>query len=87
MTESKVPDFISIETSLKKQEITDMFFLPKESTLKVDCIALLNQSISIPYIATKETTKKITLSQIGFYLLLFKLSVHYCRFHEGVDRS
>ena len=28
-----------------------------------------------------------TLSNYGFYLLLFKLSVFFCRFKEGIDRN
>lgn len=33
-----------------------------------------------------EKKKLFTLTLVGFYLFLFKLSVHFCRFHEEVAR-
>lgn len=34
-----------------------------------------------------ERKKILTLSQIGFYIFLFKISVHFCRFHEAIERA
>ena len=31
--------------------------------------------------------KLFTLNQMGFYLFVLKLSIHFCRFQDGVIRS
>jgi hypothetical protein len=84
--ETEGKDFKSIEDDIKKQRLTDIFYLPQESYLPCDYIALLSQATSIPYSLLNKNNKRHSLSQVGFYLFLFKLSVHYCRFHEGVQR-
>ena len=75
--------------AIKDQRVTTIFFLPASDRLQQDYIALLDQLYSMParvFELEKEKSKIFTLSQIGFYLFLFKLSVHFCRFHEGVAR-
>lgn len=85
--EKQGKNFSSIESDIKNQKITDIFYLPKETSLPTDHIALLNQAVSIPYTLINKKQKKISLSQVGFYMFLFKLSIHYCRFHENITRS
>jgi hypothetical protein len=34
-----------------------------------------------------ERRKLVTLNQLGFYLFVLKLSIHFCRFAEGISRS
>ncbi len=75
--------------SIKEQKITYIFYLPKDSYLEDDHIALLNDLHTIPLSALEKVDKNsklFTLSQVGFYLFIFKLSVHFCRFHENVER-
>ncbi|MEO5329236.1 MAG: hypothetical protein H7829_13455 [Magnetococcus sp. THC-1_WYH] len=74
--------------AIKNQEVTSMFYLPKSKTEGHDYIALLDDLHSIPAqnLKQEECKKIFTLSMFGFYLLLFKISVHFCRFHEGVNR-
>lgn len=76
--------------SIKNQQVSDMFYLPKCEELPFDSIAILDDLHTVPleHFSTKaEKSKVFTLSQIGFYLFLMKLSVHLCRFHEKLDRN
>lgn len=83
----------SIESKLKairEQKITSIFFLPKGGSLGADYIAVLDDIHSMPakiFLEDDARTKLGTLSLSGFYLFLLKLSVHFCRFHENVDRD
>ena len=66
-----------------------MFYLPKGGALEDEYVALLDDLHSIPAHAFERVAEKkklFTLSMVGFYLFLLKLSVHFCRFHENVAR-
>ncbi|MTW21314.1 hypothetical protein [Allochromatium palmeri] len=76
--------------SIKKQQVTSLFYLPKGGCLESDHIALLDDLHSLPaqrFCKKTDREKQFTLSQAGFYLFLFKLSIHFCRFHENVFRD
>jgi hypothetical protein len=76
--------------SIKEQKVTSVFFLPAGSGLEKDCIALLDQLYTMParvFESEKEKSKIFTLGRFGFYLFIFKLSIHFCRFHENVTRN
>jgi len=76
--------------SIRDQQVTSLFYLPQGSGLEEEYIALLDDVHSVPLLnfLGQETKNKIyTLSQAGFYLFLLKLSVHFCRFHEGLLRD
>lgn len=76
--------------SIKEQKITNVFYLPMGSNLEDDYIALLANVQTVPkriFEARADRRKLFTLSQVGFYLFVLKLSVHFCRFHEGVART
>lgn len=76
--------------AIKNQKVTSMFFLPKNCDLESDTIALLDDLHTIPlksFIEKNNKDKIFELSQVGFYLFLLKLSIHFCRFHEGVERG
>jgi hypothetical protein len=79
----------AIELSIKNQEITSMFYLPKGQGLDEDKIALLDKIQSCPNNEeTRLKAKKIfTLSNYGFYLFLLKLSIHFTRIRDGIDRK
>lgn len=77
-------------SAIKEQKITNIFFLPAGAGIEKDSLLLLDDVHSVPYrfFEQKRTKPKIfTLSQIGFYLFIFKLSFHFCRLHENIDRS
>jgi hypothetical protein len=76
--------------AIRSQKITNMLYLPAGGDVDEDCIVLLDRAISIPYriFAEEQDKRKITsLNQIGHYLLSFKLSIHFCRIHEGLIRG
>lgn len=75
--------------AIKEQKVTALYYLPKGGALDDDYVAVLDDVHTIPlkrYIAQNDKQKLFTLSQVGFYLLLLKLSVHFCRFQENIER-
>jgi len=74
--------------AIRAQSITSMFYLPADAPLEEEYVALLDDLHSMPVeLHRKAAVKVFTLSMVGFYLFVFKLSVHFCRLHENVDRS
>lgn len=75
--------------SIKKQEVTNMVYLPENDSFE-ESVVFLDDVYQIPAHDLKtlldDNCKLVTLSQLGFYILLFKLSIHFCRFHESVNR-
>ncbi len=76
---------------IKRQEVTQIFYLPKGGFLENDSIVMfslisscLSKSIARDSIKQRRV---FSLSNYGFYLLLFKLSVHFSRMGENIDRS
>lgn len=77
-------------SAIKNQHVTTMFYLPKNNELGDDFVALLDDVHTVPlnnFLEHLSREKVFTLSQAGFYLFLMKLSVHFCRFHENLDRT
>ena len=76
-------------TDIKAQRVTNMFYLPADGLLDEDHVALLDDLHSMPVdVFHQQAAEKVfTLSMAGFYLFVFKLSVHFCRLHENVDRA
>ena len=77
-------------TSIKEQRVTSIFFLPAGNGLQEDHIALLDELYTMPAKAFESENRKskvYTLSLVGFYLFIFKLSVHFCRFGENLARN
>jgi len=80
----------SMLRQIKAQEVTSVFYLPAGGNLTEEYIVPLDDLHSIPsdYWTKTEAKKKLfTLSQVGFYLFLMKLSIHFCRMHEAYDRD
>lgn len=76
--------------AIREQKNTSFFFLPAQGALPEDYVAWLSDVHSIPsniFINSQKRSKIFTLNMTGFYLFLFKLSIHFCRFHENLDRS
>jgi hypothetical protein len=76
--------------AIRNQKITNIFYLPAGGDLTEEHIALLDDMHSMPltnFHTNELRTKLFTLSQLGFYIFIFKISVHFCRFHENVVRS
>jgi hypothetical protein len=77
--------------AVRKQRNSSMFYLPKNDKLGEEAIALLDrinncnaQAVSLEELLSG---RLFTLSDYGFYLFLFKLSLHLTRIREGVARN
>lgn len=76
---------------IRKQYISQILYLPKGANLDYEGIVFFDRSISIPL--NEERVKEMcknklfTLSNFGFYLYLLKLSIHFTRIQEKIDRS
>jgi hypothetical protein len=74
--------------SIRRQTTTYIFYLPPISGTMDESIILLDDIYNQPlqdFLKTKEN-RLFTLNQYAFYILLIKLSIHFCRFQEGVSR-
>lgn len=84
---AKVEDHVN---SIKRQEVSHIFYLPKVDLL-YESIVFLDKvnSCNINYFIEKKLTecRLFTLSDYGFFLFIFKLSVHFMRFRERMQRK
>ena len=76
---------------VRQQEISSMFYLPRNDLLGEEAIALLdrinNCDAQVAGLEELLQNRLFTLSDYGFYLFLFKLSLHLTRIREGVARN
>lgn len=76
---------------IRKQWITNIFFLPKSGSLPEDYVALLNSinSCDVRYLSAESvpSLRLFSLINYGFYVFLFKLAVHLTRIRESEDRG
>lgn len=81
-------DVTNIIKDIKSQRNTSFIYLPENTNVPIqESVAYLNDLRSMPVSTfAKEANKIITLTQQGFYLFILKLSMHFCRFQEGVSR-
>jgi hypothetical protein len=77
--------------AIRKQHNSSMFYLPKNDKLGEEAIALLDRinNCDAQAVTLNELLRGrlFTLSDYGFYLFLFKLSLHLTRIREGVARN
>jgi hypothetical protein len=76
--------------AIRKQSVTSLFYLPHDGALDCEYVVLLDDVHSMPidaFAGEAETEKLFTLSMAGFWLFLFKLSLHFCRLKENVART
>jgi hypothetical protein len=77
--------------AIKAQKITGIFYLPRGSRLKKDSLVFLDRLCHSPSesIDPKSVPDRrlFVLSNYGAYLFLFKLSIHFTRIADKVDRS
>jgi hypothetical protein len=76
---------------IRKQHISQILFLPKGGNLAYDGIVFFDRAISVPLseeVVNEMCKRKLyTFSNFGFYLFLLKLSIHFTRIQEKIDRS
>lgn len=89
--EGKEDNIASHIAAIKEQRVTQIFYLPEiegrllESIVFFDTITCFTSSL-----IERETIperKIFTLSDLGLYLFLFKLSVHFTRIRENIERG
>ena len=75
--------------AIRRQEKTNMVFIPAGANVPEDMVALLDrvQSLSVKDFLHADPSRLAVLTQRGFWVLLVKLSMHFLRPHEGVERS
>ncbi len=75
---------------IRKQSITSILYLPNNERI-TESIVFLDRIMNIGNDYIKRDTllhnRLFSLSDYGFYLLLFKISVHFSRIQEKVNRG
>jgi hypothetical protein len=89
-TDDQISDRVK---AIMEQRVHNVFYLPAGPGAKLtgDHIVLLDDLHSFNAekltSSSRQSTKLATLATTGFYLFLLKISVHFCRFSEGISRS
>jgi hypothetical protein len=76
--------------SIRRQSIDSFIYFPAGASIVEESVAWLDQVHTMPFdrfAQEGERRKLSTLHDVSFYLFAFKLSIYFCRLHEGVDRS
>ena len=98
ISQQRIDSFI---VDLKGNRISNLFYLPEkkngEDVVLEESFVRFDLNVSLPISIftgdaydnsyAPEGDRLISFSNYGFYLFLIKLSVHYCRFREGVFRD
>jgi len=94
LLEEGIKDVDSIDShvrDIRKQRITQIFYLPPHGMLERESIVFFDRinNCDTKYIDFEKLKgiRLFTLSNYGLYLFLFKLSVHFTRILEGIDRD
>ncbi|MDQ2140915.1 hypothetical protein RBI14_22360 [Alcaligenaceae bacterium B3P038] len=79
----------SVLNNIRAQQITNIFYLPASGDHGERFVYLDRlHSLPVAKLTNAEQSGKIfSLNQYAFYLLTMKLSIHFCRLHEGVIRG
>lgn len=77
--------------NIKKQRVSQIFYLPIGGNLEYEGLIFFdkmcscdNKSVSREYLNER---RLFSLSNYGYYLFLFKLSIHFTRIREALDRK
>ena len=75
-------------SDIRAQHVSSILFLPSINNLK-DSIVFLDRvnNVSPDYLQHIKEKRLFSLSDYGFYLFIFKLSVHFTRIQERVNRG
>jgi hypothetical protein len=81
----------SHERDIRAQTITQIFFLPQGGKLPNEAIVFLDRIVSIANQTIDRENlsdrRVFTLSDFGAWLFTLKLSIHFCRIRDKVDRA
>ena len=75
-------------SAIRNQQLTSVFYLPEADGVIDESLVFLDDLHAEPleYFLNNEKAPLFTLSQHAFYVFIIKLSIHFCRFQEGVNR-
>lgn len=77
--------------SIRQQRISNIFYLPNGQRLDYEGLVLLDRLNNCPLSHLAEgilqDRRLFSLSNYGFYLFLFKVSIHFTRIREKIDRT
>jgi hypothetical protein len=77
--------------SIRRQRVTQVFYLPQCSGLGQESIVFLDRVQSFPndLIERRQISESrlFSLSNYGLYLYVYKLSMHFTRLNEGAGRA
>lgn len=76
--------------AIKAQKTSNIFYLPSGGALEEEYVVRFDDAHNMPVAAhatSSDRQKLFTLSNTGFYMLALKLSVHFCRLQEKVNRK
>lgn len=77
--------------SIRAQKTTRFFYLPKFGGLPDECVGLLDHVVSASMVLLADVSiperRLFSLSNLGLYLFLVKLGIHFTRVLESVDRG
>lgn len=80
------------EKVIKSQQYTNIFYIPKNEKNEKDYIVFLDRMVFHPTVSLLKNSSDLadsrflSLTNLSFYLLLFKISYHFCRLPEEMDR-
>lgn len=85
-TDAQIADMVN---SIKRQEKTHLVYLPAGGNMEEEMVALLDkvQSLPAPDFHGANPRRLAVLTDRGFWIFLVKLSMHFLRPHEGVQRA
>jgi hypothetical protein len=88
--ENKIKSFIN---DVKKQHITNLFYLPIGDFLEEELVACFDKTLNMSrntffeLFSSDKVGKILSMSNYGFYMFLLKLSIHFTRIREKIDRG
>jgi hypothetical protein len=85
--QDKIDNHIS---TIKKQYVTQIFYLPAGGGISEESLVFFDKINNCENMIEQEHIRDLrifSLSNYGFYLLLLKISVHFTRIQEKVDRN
>jgi len=74
---------------MRQQKVHRIFYLPAMEGIREECIVALDIVHSQPLDSLPEDAvqRQFSLSLFGWYMLLLKLSIHFTRMSEAVERA
>ena len=85
--QDKINNYIS---TIKKQYVTQIFYLPVGDGVKEESLVFFDKINNSQNMVEKEhiaERRLFSFSDYGFYLLLLKISIHFTRIREKIDRN